>query len=558
MMQPGKRKIVEDIEPNFSQRILFDHEKKLQSNILELLEKKQVQDETVECDYSFRHFPQRIAGNRIRKRRQCVEEKLPLQIKGWIEKARKNQQDGGRNYESKQRFTLLRKIETNNQPRFQQRFQFDPEIQKMKLNGIEVKCRIFTVNTMNAEIKYMLSRMGDIRFTSNKLQEAIDELLEECKKEILLDSSHRNTRGLIINRGATIYVKGHNKNGLGPCSKLPNCDAILKYNKQKYPDYFKNDAEDYDNVCFYSRELVGQQLVPYIDKAPDSSTEKMEKDGDVQHFGDDCDADMQRELRGYDDEGVFIFDNFFFDPNSCKLMGIEKLRVGIEDDTFLEAMDMREPCNALISFNLNYIGVNNSSMNLYLNGSIQKIYCTQINNWRDIQSASEYLEDLVFKNEKLKRFALNKKGIDLAKNEKNILSDYYESYDQITVKRMKKSQAQDQTQQDQTQQDQTQQEETQQDQTQQEETETWSQQQEDITHVKDLDELKHRTEKHHLFKLGPVQGEVGLFDKKGMDENDKDNDQEALYDQGENKEYSESHKQEYQSNIKAVLEVLTM
>ena len=185
-------------------------------------------------------------------------------------------------------------------------------------------------------------------------------------------------------------------------------------------------------------------------------------------------------------------------------------------------------------------------MNLYLNGSIQKIYCTQINNWRDIQSASEYLEDLVFNNEKLKRFALNKKGIDLAKNEKNILSDYYESYDQIAVKRMKKSQAQDQTQQDQIQQDQTQ----------QEETETWSQQQEDITHVKDLDELKHRTEKHHLFKLGPVQGEVGLFDKKGMDENDKDDDQEALYDQGENKEYSEGHKQEYQSDIKAALEML--
>ena len=361
---------------------------------LELFQKRddRSEDNNYEIEkYIVHRYPKRIEDFRIATKR--------------LERVREIKKKLNKLYEENKRILYLKKSSGGGKKvQNQERFVFRPEFQAIFYTGVEVSCRMISGSLDN----YNIFRIGDIRF-KGEMKEIMDTLLEKCKEEI----TTKFEMPITCIFSTAIYPYKHQiLNCPLPCKEITR--SCYNRHKHIFQSLIKKDKEDDGNnledICYFKRQLVGQNVIPYVAAELDSTPD-----------GDDT---------------LYVFDNMFLNKE-LRLEGIPPKNVRNDDKNFLDTVDSFS-CNALISFSLSYIGVNNGGMNLYLDPKGNVIYCTKANNQNEIpQHASQYLEELCFSNDKLKNLLKTKKGIDLFAIEEDLIDIYADDYDEPKNKRAK-------------------------------------------------------------------------------------------------------------------------
>ena len=307
--------------------------------------------------YDMRDFPKNIEKNRIGLRRELQNDILQKTLSKLYENTK-----------------ILKKRNESGGHKPQEKYHFTNEFKNIFFRGVEVSARMITQNNISDKLGYFTSRVGDIRF-KGKMKEIMDDLLERCSKE--LDVTKINSTAM--------YAKTHKKFGVcnWECEKMA-CD--------RHQNIFDGDKSQ-TTICYYYRQHVGQEVIPFIDKKSDRQVEESIITKDTN----------------------YVFDNMFL-TRDCQLDGIKRMQIDPKEQNFLDAVS-QEPCNALISFHLAYVGVTSGGMNLYLDPGQQITYCTASVCDRNIKSATEYLENYVYSNKWLALQLKNLSGIDLGVGE---------------------------------------------------------------------------------------------------------------------------------------------
>ena len=309
----------------------------------------------------------------------------------------------------------------------QSKYAFTDEFSKTIIKGVEVNCRMVTTNLVNnqsgpgvginssssssfSSSSYNLMRIGNITFKGN-FKTVIDELMEKCKKELQEKFHHKITEI----KSAAMYVPEHNGNLCGwDCVKL---EKNIKKNSE-YSKFFNSLAATEENdyrhkpLCYYKRQLIGQEIVPFADINDDDDENK--------------DNNNNEELISCK-QNEFIFDHLFFDKN--ELCGIKKHPIRYTPN-FLNTVD-RDECSALLSFSLDYIGVTSDRMNLYLKPlpGDNPIYCTNVSSSNNFYTASKFLNEQLFTNINVVNILKNEYKIKIPK----YIEDYHDKQKDAVV-----------------------------------------------------------------------------------------------------------------------------
>ena len=260
------------------------------------------------------------------------------------------------------------------------RYTFTKKFSDMVIKGVEVNCRMITTVMNSANYSFNLSRIGNITF-KGKFKKIFDELMINCKNEIEKFDDQAYTI-----RSAAMYIRPHNEN----LCKWP-CDEIEKFMKNECNflnsdnSNENNDNQFFDNktcICFSSRQLIGQEIIPFIYDDDDNNEEE-----DNNECNDEDDLLPTKHN--------FLLDNLFFDSNDGELCGIKREHVKYKPN-FLNTVDS-DDCTALISFTLQSVGKNAGGLNLYLKPVKNfPIYCTNIDSVNKLPNAKQYLEEIMY------------------------------------------------------------------------------------------------------------------------------------------------------------------
>lgn len=361
----------------------LDYNRDLIENSLKVFEKR-TEEEMSNNEYNINNYkvlryPRELEDYRIYNRRKAFIPILKDKLKELYDK-----EDA-----------ILQPAKTQS-GQIQRKYYFTPSFRNIRFKWIESTCYIVTsIKATETKISYNISRVGDVRF-KGELQDIITNLVEKCKEELLA----KYEKNINTINSTAFYVSDH-KN-YGGCTW--NCEQILKTCHK--PDRAKHILDNVTNnvvprVCFRTRQVVGQSIIPYIGEEIEKSKELLED--------------------SINDDESFVFDNFFVNKNDT-LAGIKKDTVKLDDINFLDLVD-NSSCNALLNFNLSYIGVTTSGMNLYLTPTDSIVYCTKANNQNDILNASKFLEHQTFNNESLRNLIEKKKDINLLSNQALLITN---------------------------------------------------------------------------------------------------------------------------------------
>ena len=361
------------------------------------------------------NYPMEIKDNSVKKRRLGIIKYLKQELNNLYKKNER---------------ILIKKL--NQKTSIQNKYAFTGKYRKILIKGLEVNCRMITTNmNQNASpssstiTSYNLSRIANIIFKGD-FQNIIDELMEKCKEE--LQSKFSEDVNEI--KSAAMYIPQHNESTCGWKHNMCfNIDKNIKKLKS-YKSFFNNSNNDISNnshdfffddfkpLCFYVRQLIGQELIPYVE---DNNDDDDTHDDD----NDECYISFK--------ENEYIFDNLFFDKK--ELLGIKKIEIN-HTPNFLDTVN-REDCTALISFSLDYIGVTNGRMNLYLKSLNDcPIYCTNVSSSNKLSNASNYLEEVLYNNKNVVEILEKKYKKKIPKCVKNFHQEQEEQQQQNNNKRI--------------------------------------------------------------------------------------------------------------------------
>ena len=274
----------------------------------------------------------------------------------------------------------------------QTKYAFSEKYKMITFKGVEINCRMITTQASKAfggeEDKYNISRIGDIRFKSKTMQDIFTTIADRVREEVNL----YNPNAIVKIHNCAIYARDH---AYGNNCYI-NCPRISKTLKtmDTYKDYFSCNVDQTieNKACYSQRQVIGEQFIPYIDKS--DKTDSM--DG-------------------------LIFDNMYVNPNG-NLYGEARNRLLDEKrERSLNFFDTvsREPATAFLTFRLDYVGVAQQGMTIYL-APHSVIYCTTLSSSLAMDSASEFLNSYALRIKIIKKEVKKRKNIDM---DDDILND---------------------------------------------------------------------------------------------------------------------------------------
>ena len=240
-------------------------------------------------------------------------------------------------------------------------------------------CGIFNNTNNNTNTTINFSRIGAICFKSKAMKDVIDLFMNKCMREL---NERFGTNANDVNQPA-MYIENHI-----PHKCKWKCDEILKYALPNHGHLNNGEKLASSRLCFSNRQFLGQQcLYPYVqvrNETPDES-ESQDEEGEKENNNDEN----------------LLFDNLFWKNN--KIQGVDKLPIPYAAPNLLHTISERgfpTPVTALMNFSIDYIGIVNGGLSLYLKQSNAcPIYFTDLTYTHDINSASEYLEEILYSNQ---------------------------------------------------------------------------------------------------------------------------------------------------------------
>ena len=249
-------------------------------------------------------YPKNLKDYKNKTRRHFIEQNFNSKL--------------GKLYKKNIRILNLKpKMMTSNS--LQNKYNFTDEFKKIIIKGIEVNCRMITTNILSSgsssslsssSFSYNLTRIANITFKGN-MHNIINNLLEKCKIE--LQKIYCESVNEI--KSIAMYVPLHNDSlCCWPCSQI---EANIK-KRDKYKVFFKssnnnnNNNNNNDNnyysifdhsnkpLCYNTRQIIGQEIIPYVDNNDDDNDDNNNNDNDNDNSDDD------------DNDEEYVFDNLFY------------------------------------------------------------------------------------------------------------------------------------------------------------------------------------------------------------------------------------------------------
>lgn len=317
-------------------------------------------------------------------------------------------------------------------------FKINHEISKIVFRGVEVCCRlIYYYNNGNGEntkgeISCNLSRISNIKF-KGELQDVIHGFLKRCYKQ--MKELVAEIKDDLPIKDHVMYFDMHNisKNTCKwPCEKI---HEYTKNNCATAKNYFNTTKNEI--VCYSKRQVIGQAFYPYVYK----ETEKDVENGQQLFSEEDYNEEEELAFMNYEEDfkcdNYFVFDKFLIDaskkmkihPLNMPVLGIFKQSVSIDEANILSNIG-QDVCSALMSFQLDKIGITNNAINLYLTNKGAKIpiLCTTAKCSSEIPSAKDYLMKLCMSNESIQSRLIDEKKIKKeCFNKKPLIKDFNQS-----------------------------------------------------------------------------------------------------------------------------------
>ena len=294
-------------------------------------------------------------------------------------------------------------------------YKFHDKIVGFNFRSVEVSCRILShfdasqiINTNtqsnssgnNNTSNTNLFRIGNIKFKGN-FQKVIDKLLDECLKSINKETSKKNDAACYVN-----FRCNHPPHiSTWPCKKIQQVTIDNSSTIKNYFDSHKRNKEndqDYLNICFYQRQVIGHAFFPFVDL---SDWKKKDYDANDENDNDhqtNCDINKDYFYQPIEEDNNILFDNLFisFTNDRAKdlkksILGVYKKDISYKEKNFLSLGN--EVISALMDFHIDRLGITSQGVNLYIKlKSNVPVYCTSAKSEIHIPNACEYLTNLCF------------------------------------------------------------------------------------------------------------------------------------------------------------------